>query len=97
MKTLISNYTPAYSSEIVMFNTDGEDVRFKITSENRNSYFHFHIEIQTRNRDFEKVASNSDIPNLIHIRYHDTDEVRIKYAKDNIKLAKDYIKKAFGK
>jgi hypothetical protein len=96
MKTLISNYLPNYSSEVVKFRTDGEDVRFKIVSENGNSYYYLTIAIQTRNRNFENVATFGDIPNVTKIQYHWDDEKRIQVAKENIKLAKKYITKVFS-
>jgi hypothetical protein len=96
MRTLIENYLHHYSSEVVKFRTDGEDVRFKIVSENGNSYYYLTIAIQTRNRNFENVATFGDIPGVIRIQYHWDDRERIRLAKENIKLAKEYITKVFG-
>lgn len=95
MRTLIENYLPHYSSEVVKFRTDGENVRFKIVSENGNSYYYLTIAIQTRNRNFENVATFGDIPGVTKIQYHWDDEKRIQVAKENIKLAKKYIIQVF--
>lgn len=96
METLISNYRPYYSSEVVKFRTDGEDVRFKIVSEVGNSYYYLTIAIQTRNRNFENVAIFGDIPNVSSIHYHWDNEKRIQMTKENIEMAKKYITKVFG-
>ena len=96
MRTLIENYLPQHSSEVVKFRTDGENVRFKIVSENGNSYYYLTIAIQTRNRNFENVATFGDIPGVTKIQYHWGDEKRIQAAKENIKLAKKYIIQVFG-
>lgn len=96
MRTLIENYLPHYSSEVVKFRTDGENVRFKIVSENGNSYYYLTIAIQTRNRNFENVATFGDIPGVTQIQYHWDKEKRIQVAKENIKLAKKYIIQVFG-
>lgn len=95
MKTLISNSTAGYCSEIVMHTVDGRDTRFKISIENGNCYCRAKILIQTLNGDFSLVAADDDIPNLIHIHYFEDSETRIALGRENIKKCKSYIKSVF--
>lgn len=96
MRTLISNYLPNYSSEVVLFRTDGELTRFKISSETGYDFYILKISIQTKNRNYECVATKDDIPGVEKIKYNWDEEKRIQLAKENIKLAKKYIIQVFG-
>jgi hypothetical protein len=95
MKKLIENYLPNYSSEVLKVKVNGEEVRFKITSNNYNSGYEFYILMQTKNGDYTKLANGSDIPNLKYIEYHWNKDERIQIAKDNFVLAENYIKKVY--
>jgi hypothetical protein len=95
MKTLISNQTPDYCSEVVLHNFDGKDTRFKITVENGNSYFRVKIYIHTLNGDFSIVASNDDIPGLTYISYIYKNDERLQKGIDNVEICKAYIQTVF--
>lgn len=95
MKTLISNSSASYCSETVMHTFDGKDTRFKIVVENGNCYFRAKILIQTLNGDFALVATEDDIPNLVHISYVSDKERRLAEGLENIVKCKSYIKSVF--
>lgn len=96
MRTLISNYLPSYASEVILFRTDGELTRFKISSETGYDFYILKIEIQTKNRNYECVATKNDIPGVEKIKYNWDEEKRIQLAKENIEMAKRYIIQVFG-
>lgn len=95
MKTLIKNYAPSYCSEVVRHTMDGKDERFKIVAECGNCYSKLSISIQTLNKDFSVIATKEDIPGYTHVNYVLSESIRCLNLKENIKAAKDYIKKVF--
>lgn len=92
MKILLSNYKPFYCSEIVTFNGN----KFKIVSENGNSYSRLNIEMFTKNGDLGLVAIKYDIPNYKEVSFINSDEKRLELSMENVKAAEEFIKVVYG-
>lgn len=99
MKVLSSNYTPQYCVEYVSYN----EMKFKIYSECFCcTDYKFGIEIFTKNFGLERIAfwtsSNDgpkDIEGIVKTFSYDSNEERLKTAKENIELGKEWIKRIF--
>ena len=91
IKVLIKNESPSYSSESILF--DGN--RYKISSENGNSYSHLRIFRYTQNGDLCQIACEYDIPDYKRVDYIWSDASRIAGNRKNIEAAEEYIKKVF--
>ncbi len=91
MKTLISKEAPNYSAEIVEHN--GE--KFKIVSENGNSYWHVKIFVLTLNKDYQPIANEFEIPNTDKVSYISNPEERIKGNRQNLEACKKFIKTVY--
>lgn len=92
IKVLVKNESPSYSSESILF--DGN--RYKISSENGNSYSHLRIFRYTQNGDLCQIAGCMDIPNYERVNYISSDDVRLFGNRKNIKAAEEYIKNVFN-
>ena len=92
-KVLIQKEAPEYTSETI-YNADG-NMKFKIVSENGNSYSHLRIYIYTHNGDLAIVANEYDIPDYKVVSYFHSDEERLADNRANIIAAKKYIKKVW--
>lgn len=90
MKTLITSFRPSYCSETIEYNGN----KFKITSQNGNSYFFLTIELYTPN-GLAKVACAEDIQDSQKIDYVWDALQRLSLGKKNLKVAERYIKAVF--
>ena len=101
MKTLSTNYTPQYCVEIVSYESKENGLmKFKLVSENpKHSNYRFGVYVFSKNYTFERVAyfgiEMSDIEGIAEISAYKADDVRIKEAKENIEIGKEWIKKVF--
>jgi hypothetical protein len=74
---------------------NGEPVRFKITTENGNSYCYLKVFIQTKNYDLGLIASEFEIPGFERVAYYWDDNRRIDTNKANIEAGKKFIENVF--
>lgn len=97
MKVLSKSYKAGYCSEYVTHTTkNGEELFFKISVENGNSYFRLYVKLLTKNNEIDNViAHNDDIEGVEKINYIWNDDRRIDAGKSNIEVAKKWIKKVF--
>ena len=93
MKVLVKNESAGYSSETIQ-DVDS-NLKFKIVSENGNSYSHLRIYIYTRNGDLALVANEYDIPNYNSVSYFHREDERLAGNRANIAAAEKYIKKVW--
>jgi hypothetical protein len=97
MKVLSQSYKAGYCSEYVSHTAkNGEELFFKISAENGNSYFYFYVRLLTKNNVMDNVvAHKNDIEGIESIAYHWDDNRRIELGKKNIEIAKEWIKQVF--
>ena len=97
MKVLSKSYKAGYCSEYVSHTSkNGEEMLFKISVENGNCYFYLFVRLLTKNNEIDNVVANaSDIEGVESINYIWSNEERIFAGKENIEIAKKWIKKVF--
>ena len=97
MKVLSKSYKAGYCSEYVTHTSkNGEELFFKIYMENGNSYSRLFVKMLTKNNEIDNVvAHNDDIEGIERINYIWDEKRRIEYGKNNIEIAKKWIKKVF--
>jgi len=97
MEVLSKSYKASYCSEYVSHTAkNGEELFFKISAENGNSYFYFYVRLLTKNNVMDNVvAHKNDIEGIEHIAYNCDDNRRIELGKKNIEIAKEWIKQVF--
>ena len=97
MKVLSTSYKACYCSEYVSHTAkNGEELFFKISVENGNSYFYLYVRLLTKNNVMDNVvAHKNDIEGIEHINYIWDNEKRIEVGKKNIEVAKEWVKKVF--
>lgn len=92
MKVLVKKELPRYSSETILH----KGLKFKIVSENDNSYSHLRLYIYTKNGDLAMIAHEYDINGYKRVDYYNSDEKRLLGNANNIKAAEEYIKAAYA-
>ena len=97
MKVLSKSYKAGYCSEYVSHTTkNGEEMLFKISVENGNSYFYLFVRLLTKNNEIDNVVANAnDIEGVEGISYIWDNEKRLNAGKRNLEIAKKWIKKVF--
>lgn len=97
MKVLSKSYKASYCSEYVSHTAkNGEELFFKISAENGNSYFYFYVRLLTKNNVMDNVVAHAnDIEGVERINYIWDDNRRIEVGKKNIEIAKEWIKQVF--
>lgn len=97
MKVLSKSYKAGYCSEYVSHTSkNGEELFFKISMENGNSYSRLYVRLLTKNNEIDNVIANiDDIEGIERISYVWDDDRRIDVGKNNIKVAKKWIEKVF--
>jgi hypothetical protein len=97
MKVLSKSYKVNYCSEYVSHTSkNGEELFFKISMENGNSYSRLYVRLLTKNHQIENVIANiDDIEGIKKINYIWDDNKRIDAGKNNIEVAKKWIEKVF--
>ena len=97
MKVLSKSYKAGYCSEYVTHTSkNGEELFFKIYMENGNSYSRLFVKMLTKNNEIDNVvAHNDDSEGIERINYIWDEKRRIEYGKNNIEIAKKWIKKVF--
>lgn len=97
MKVLSKSYKAGYCSEYVSHTSKkGEEMFFKISVENGNSYFHLFVRLLTKNNEIDNVVAHAnDIDGVEGINYIWDDDRRIDTGKRNIEIVKKWIKKVF--
>lgn len=93
MKTLSVSQHGNHCSEYFRFN----NVLFKVVVTNGNSYFECNVYKETLNGDFALVACKYDIVGVKHIYYNHNDESKIETAKQNISIAKEWVRVIYTK
>lgn len=97
MKVLSTSYKACYCSEYVSHTAkNGEELFFKISVENGNSYFYLYVRLLTKNNVMDNVvAHKNDIEGVSEISFMWGDEKRIELGKENIEVAKKWIEMVF--
>ena len=97
MKVLSKSYKAGYCSEYVSHTSkNGEELLFKISVENGNSYFYLYVRLLTKHNEMDNVVANAnDIEGVESISYIWNKETRLDAGKRNIEIAKKWIKKVF--
>lgn len=83
------------ATTFLLVSSNGEPVRFKITTENGNSYCYLKVFIQTKNYDLGLIASESEIPGFERVAYYWDDDSRIDANNANIEAGKKFIENVF--
>ena len=91
IEVLVKNEAPAYSSETILVKLGS---KYKIVSENGNSYSHLKVYKYTHN-GIDQIACEYDIPDYKRVDYIWSDASRIAGNRKNIEAAEEYIKKVF--
>ena len=91
MKTIIKKESPEYSSEYVEHNGK----RFRIYSENGNSYCHVSVMVLTLNGNYDCIARRCDIPNTEKINYLWNEKLRLEGNRKNLEACKEFIKSLY--
>lgn len=97
MKVLSKSYNVGYCSEYISHTSkNGEEMLFKISVENGNSYFYLYVRLLTKNNEMDNVVANAnDIEGVEKINFIWDNEKRLDAGKRNIEIAKKWIKKVF--
>ena len=97
MKVLSKSYKEGYCSEYVSHTSkNGEEMFFKISVENGNSYFRLFVRLLTKNNEIDNVVAYAeDIEGVERISYIWKNGERTEAGKRNIEIAKKWIKKVF--
>lgn len=93
MKTLSISLNGNHCSEYFRFN----GTLFKVVVKNGNCYFDCDVYRETINGDFALIACRYDIEGIRHIHYHHNDNEKIETAKQNIEVAKQWVKTIYTK
>ena len=93
MRTLSISLSGGHCCEF--FRYDG--ILFKVVVRNGNCYFECDVYRETINGDFAHIACRYDIEGIRHIHYHHNDNEKIDTAKQNIEVAKQWVKTIYTK
>ena len=89
IEVLVNNDAPDYSSETIQVKWGS---KYKIVSENGNSYSHLRVYKYTHN-GIDQIACEYDIPDYKRVDYSWDDDKRMKGNMHNILAAEKYILK----
>ena len=92
---LVSNYTAQYASVTIIKKVDGKDIRFKIRTENGNSYFHAYIEVQTSDYSWKTLYNEQDIVGLTRVEYYADNITRLLLNRKNIDSMINFLNKVY--
>ena len=93
--TLVSNYTAQYASVTIIKKVDGKNVRFKIRTENGNSYFRAYIDVQTSDYSWKTLYNEQDIVGLTRVEYYENNITRLSLNRKNIDIMINFLNKVY--